>query len=211
MKVIAINGSSKKEGNTAAALDEVCGVLTANGIETGRIEIGHKPLHGCIACGVCGEKKNRRCVFDDDILNANMDALLEADGILVGSPVYYAGVNGAVKCFLDRAFFVASANGSLMRHKVGAAVVAVRRGGEIAAWEQLNKYFTISEMFVPSSTYWNMVFGLVPGEAQQDDEGMQTMRTLGENMSWLLNAVAQGKKAGSLPPFAPKTFTNFIR
>lgn len=209
MNVIAINGSPKTNGNTAYALDLVCESLKSHGIETDRIEIGKKAIHGCIGCGYCGEKQNRRCVFNDDILNENMDKLLDADGILVGSPVYYAGVNGALKAFLDRAFFVGMANGDLFRHKVGAGIVAVRRGGEIAAWDQLNKYFTISEMFVPSGTYWNMVFGLEPGEAAQDVEGSQNMRILGANMAWLLEAVKDRKS--SLPPKQEKQFMNFIR
>lgn len=209
MKAILINGSPKKDGNTAIALEAVGGALREQGIATEVIEIGRKAIHGCIACGVCAEKKNRRCALDDDMLNRNLDALFAADGLVIGSPVYYAGINGALKCFLDRAFFVAAANGSLFRHKVGAGVVAVRRGGETTAWDQLNKYFTISEMFVPSSKYWNMAFGLVPGEAVQDLEGMQTMRVLGENMAWLMKSVAAGKAA--LPPDVDKIMTHFIR
>lgn len=129
--------------------------------------------------------------------------------MVIGSPVYYAGINGALKAFLDRAFTVASANGSLFRQKAGAGVVAVRRGGEASAWEQINKYFTISEMFVPSGNYWNMVFGLEPGEAAQDVEGAQTMQVLGANMAWLVKAIEQNKSA--LPPVEAKEFLNFIR
>ena len=209
MKVVAINGSSNPKGNTALALETVCGVLRDKGIETERIEIGRGAMHGCIGCGVCAMKKNRRCALDGDILNGVIDTLLDADGLLIGSPVYYAGMNGALKSFLDRAFFVAAANGSLLRHKAGAAVVAVRRGGEIAAWEQINKYFTISEMFVPSSSYWNMVFGRTPGEAAQDVEGMQTMEILGRNMAWLLQAIEDGREA--LPEAVEKQRMNFIR
>lgn len=209
MKTILINGSPKKNGNTATALAAAGEALREQGIETEVLEIGTNAIHGCIACGYCSQKKNRRCVFDDDCLNGSLDALFAADGVLIGSPVYYAGINGALKSFLDRAFFVGSANGSLFRHKVGAAVVAVRRGGEIAAWDQLNKYFTISEMFVPSSFYWNMAFGMAPGEAKQDVEGMQTMRRLGENMAWLLKSIAAGRE--SLPPEMEKTRMNFIR
>ena len=142
------------------------------------------------------------------MVNRNLETLFTADGLLVGSPVYYAGVNGALKCFLDRAFFVAGANGGLFRHKVGAGVVAVRRGGEIAAWDQLNKYFAISEMFIPSGNYWNMVFGLEPGEARRDPEGMQTLRVLGANMAWLLKNLAAG--AAAPPPATDKVMTNFI-
>jgi len=209
MKVITINGSSNPMGNTALALDRVSEILSSHSIETERIDIGKGALHGCIACGYCGKMRNRRCVFNDDIVNGALDRLFSADGLVIGSPVYYAGMNGALKSFLDRAFFVGSANGSLFRHKVGAGVVAVRRGGEVAAWEQINKYFTISEMFVPSGHYWNMVFGLAPGEAALDVEGMQNMELLGENMSWLLRAL--DKEKASLPAFQQKKAMNFIR
>ncbi|MCC8165292.1 MAG: flavodoxin family protein [Planctomycetes bacterium] len=209
MKVVTINGSPNKNGNTATALDAVTAALRENGIETERIEIGTKAIHGCIACGRCFEMQNRRCVLDDDMLNGSLETLFNADGVVVGSPVHYAGIGGALKSYLDRAFFVASANGSLMRHKAGAGVVAVRRGGEIAAWEQLNKYFTISEMFMASSHYWNMVFGLEPGECKGDGEGMQGMQILGENLAWLVKALANGK--ATLPPAREKIMTNFIR
>lgn len=209
MKVIALNGSPNAKGNTAAALDRVCAALNRNGVETERVEIGKRAIHGCIGCGHCWEARNRRCVFNDDMLHDVIDKVLDADGLLVGSPTYYAGINGALKCFLDRAFYLGSANGSAFRHKVGAGIVAVRRGGEVTAWDQLNKYFTISEMFVPSGHYWNMVFGAEPGEALQDGEGMQCMEVLGENMAWLLKAVAGGK--ATLPKEVEKEFTNFIR
>ncbi len=209
MKVAVINGSPKPNGNTAIALNAVCAVLEKEGIACERIEIGNAALHGCSSCGYCGREQNRRCVFNDDMLNSVLETLFSADGLLIGSPVYYAGINGALKSLLDRAFFIASANGSLFRHKVGAGVVAVRRGGEVPAWDQINKYFTISEMFVPSGHYWNMVFGTSPGEATQDGEGMQCMKILGANMAWLLKAVAEGK--ASLPPEEEKIMTNFIR
>lgn len=209
MKVVAINGSPNAKGNTAFALDLVCEVLNGQGIGTERIEIGKAAVHGCIGCGFCWEKRNRRCVFNDDLLNRVIDRLLEADGVLIGSPVYYAGMNGALKAFLDRAFFVASASGALFRQKVGAGVVAVRRGGEASAWEQINKYFTISEMFIPSGNYWNMVFGMEPGEAARDTEGAQNMRILGANMAWLLKAVAAQRE--TLPPAEEKEMMNFIR
>lgn len=208
MKAVIINGSPKKNGNTALALGVVEKALRAGGVETEWIHIGTDAIHGCSGCGVCGQKKNRRCVFDDDGVNRHMDALIAADGMVIGTPVYYAGVNGALKCFLDRAFFVASASGSLFRHKVGAGVTAVRRGGEIAAFDQLNRYFTISEMFVAGSFYWNMAFGMAPGEAEQDVEGMDTMRVLGENMAWLMKSVSEGGK--SLPPPTEKKRMNFI-
>lgn len=209
MKAILINGSARKNGNTRAALETVADELKRQGIGAEYVEIGNAAIHGCTGCGWCGKNRLRRCVFDDDCLNANLETLFAADGLVVGSPVYYAGVNGALKSFLDRAFFVGAANGFLFRHKVGAAVVAARRGGEIAAWEQLNKYFSISEMFIPSSAYWNMAFGMAPGEAKQDLEGMDTMRILGRNMAWLMRSVAEGGE--SLPPVHEKARTNFIR
>ncbi|MDR1744865.1 MAG: flavodoxin family protein, partial [Planctomycetota bacterium] len=160
MLVVTINGSPRKNGNTSIALDTVSKALNAEGIATKRIDIGDKAIRGCIACGRCGREQDLRCVFNDDPVNDAVAQLAGADGMVVGSPVYFAGINGTVKCFLDRVFFVAGANGSLFRHKVGAGVVAVRRGGETTAWDQLNKYFTISEMLVPGATYWNMLFGM---------------------------------------------------
>jgi multimeric flavodoxin WrbA len=209
MKVIALNGSPNAHGNTATALDAVCAALAKEGIETERVEIGKKAVHGCMGCGHCFETENRRCVLNDDILNEIIDKLLDADGLLVGSPVYYAGINGALKSILDRAFYVGAANGNAFRHKVGAGVVAVRRGGEATAWDQLNKYFTISEMFVPSGHYWNMVFGTGPGEAKADTEGMQCMEVLGKNMAWLLKARESMKS--TLPAAVEKDYMNFIR
>lgn len=211
MKVAVINGSPKSNGNTSIALNAVCGVLEENGIATHRVEIGSRALHGCTGCGTCARKQNRRCIFDDDGLNEQLDGIFEADGLLVGSPVYYAGMNGALKAMLDRVFWIATASGALFRHKVGAGIVVARRGGEITAWDQLNKYFTISEMFLPSSGYWNMVFGATPGEAEQDEEGLHTMRTLGANMAWLLHGIDIAKKSRPLPEKTQKPRTNFIR
>lgn len=211
MKVVAINGSSKKNGNTAYALDTVSAILNARGIETERIDIGNAALHGCIGCGACFRKKNRQCMFNDDPVNGWITTLLDADGILVGSPVYYAGINGALKSLLDRAFYVASANDSLFRLKVGAAVVAVRRAGAIAALDQIHKYFTISEMFIPGSTYWSMIYGMAPDEASQDVEGTQCAQVLGENMAWLLKLIEHGRTALPPPPSVVKDRMNFIR
>lgn len=211
MNVAVINGSPRENGNTAAALNAVCEALNANGVATVRIEVGRSAVRGCIGCNACAKKRNRRCIFDDDGLNGHLDAIYNADGLLVGSPVYYSGITGQLKCMLDRVFIVARANGELLRHKVGAGVVAARRGGEIAAWDQLNKYFGITEMFIPSGDYWNMVFGREPGEAKLDAEGMHVMRTVGENMAWLLHAVAETQKGRPLPEKLEKPRTNFIR
>jgi len=209
MKVVIVNGIAKPEGNTAIALRTVAEALRAHGVDTEPINLGNGAIRGCVGCGRCFEAANRRCVFDDDAVNRNLETMFGADGLLVGSPVHFAGIGGCLKCFLDRAFFVAGANGGLFRHKVGAGVVAVRRGGEVSAWEQINKYFTLSEMFVPSGTYWNMVFGHVPGEALRDAEGLATMRALGANMAWLLRCREAG--AVPLPPSSERVWTNFIR
>lgn len=211
MNVFVINGSSKANGNTAASLDAVCEVLQEQGIACERLDIGSTALHGCIGCMTCRTRRNRRCVFDDDGVNDWLDAMFRADGVLIGTPVYYAGLNGALKCILDRAFFVAGANGGLFRHKVGAAVAAVRRAGGVPSLDQIGKYFTISEMFVPSSNYWNMVYGMQPGEAVQDIEGIQSARVLGANMAWLLKLIEHGREAVPPPARVEKTPMNFIR
>lgn len=207
MKAVLVNGSPNKNGNTAFALGLVEEELKKADIVTERIEIGTDAIHGCTGCGYCGREENRKCVFNDDVLNGTLETLFSADALIVGSPVYYAGINGALKCYLDRAFFVGMLNGALFRHKVGAGLVAVRRGGEVAAWDQINKYFTISEMFVPSSRYWNMIFGMEPGEAAGDVEGVHTMKVLARNTAWLMAA----RQNGGLPAFEPTTFMNFIR
>lgn len=211
MKVVAINGSSNRTGNTARALDEVQSALQAAGIECVRLDIGSKPLHGCVGCGTCFGRKDRRCVFKDDPVNDWLEMLFAADGLVIGSPTYYAGINGALKSLLDRAFFVAGANGSLFRHKVGAAVAAVRRAGSLPALEQINKYFTISEMIVAAGNYWSMAFGLQPGEAESDLEGMQCMRVMGENMAWIMKLIEHGRAAVPPPAAQAKIPMNFIR
>jgi len=211
MKVVMINGSPRPKGNTAFALGTVAKVLEEQGIQTERIDIGRDPLHGCIGCGTCMRQLNRQCRFTDDPVNGWLQTMLEADGLLIGSPVYYAGINGALKAFLDRAFFVASANGKLFRHKVAAGVIAVRRAGSVLSLDQLNKYFAISEMFIPTSNYWNEIHGLMPGEAAGDAEGEQCLRVLGANMAWLLKIIEHGKGAVPPPALEEKIMTNFIR
>lgn len=208
MKVIAINGSPKAEGNTYHALKIVTEQLENEGISTEIIHIGNKNIRGCVACGGCAKNKNEKCVFEDDV-NEIIQKLKEADGILVGSPVYYASIAGTLKCFLDRTFYVAGANGGLFRHKVGASVVAVRRSGEVATFDHINHYFTLAEMFMPSSNYWNVIHGRMPGEVLQDEEGVQIMRVLGKNMAFLIKSVAQN--ALNLPEKEQKIMTSFIR
>lgn len=208
MHVVAINGSPKLEGNTYTALGVVCDELAKYGITTEIIHIGNKNIRGCLACGGCAKNKNEKCVIDDEV-NEVIQKMKVADGILLGSPTYYASIAGTMKSFLDRAFYTAGANGGLFRHKVGAAVVAVRRSGEVAVFDHLNHYLTIGEMFVPSSNYWNVIHGRLPGEVLQDEEGVQIMRVLGKNMAFLMESIS--KNAENLPEKEQKIMTNFIR
>ena len=205
MKVLMVNGSPHPNGNTAAALAEMQKVFEAEGVETVLLQIGNKAIRGCVACGSCRQKG--KCVFDDAV---NEAALIfeAADGLVIGTPVYYASANATVAAFLDRLFFSASFDKTM---KVGASVAVARRGGCSATFDELNKYFTISGMPVASSQYWNSVHGLVPGEAAQDAEGLQTMRTLAKNMTFLMKSIALGKEKFGLPKAEEKVATNFIR
>ena len=205
MKVLLINGSPKVKGNTAFALEQMAEVFASEGVETEIIQVGSQPIRGCIACGSC--YKTGKCVFDD-LVNETAQKLKEADGIVVGSPVYYAAPNGTLISFLDRLFYSASYD---LRMKVGAAVVCARRGGCTAAFDVLNKYFSISQMPIASSSYWNMIHGGKPGEAQQDLEGIRTMRNLARNMAFMMRAISREKEATGLPTSEEKVFTNFIR
>jgi multimeric flavodoxin WrbA len=209
MKVIALNGSPHKSGNTAYALNVVGKALQAEGIDFEIVEIGGHHIRGCIACGQCAKKKDGKCSTTNDILNDTLVKMKEADGIILGSPVYYSGIAGTMKCFLDRAFYVASANGGWFRHKVGASVAAVRRTGGSMTFNALNHYLTLSEMLVPTSNYWNVIHGRSPGEAEQDAEGVQVMQLLGKNMAWMLKMREQTKDIE--PRAEAKVFTNFIR
>jgi multimeric flavodoxin WrbA len=211
MKVVAFNGSPRKEGNTWHALRLVTAELEAAGIETEIVTVGDKPVRGCIACGMCAKNKDEKCVLPGDEVNAWIQKMKGADGILFGSPVHYAGMSGAMKSFLDRAFYVAGMNGGLFRHKVGAALVAVRRSGGLPAFEQLNTYLLYAEMLLPTSNYWNVIHGRMPGEVEQDAEGVQIMRVLGKNMAWLLKLVEHGKGAVPAPAAEKKVMTNFVR
>ena len=205
MKVLLINGSPKVKGNTAFALEQMAEVFAAEGIETELIQVGSQQIRGCTGCGAC--YKNGKCVFDD-LVNEVGEKLKDADGIIVGSPVYYASPNGTLISFLDRLFYSAHYD---LRMKVGASVVVARRGGCSAAKDVLDKYFTISQMPVASSCYWNMIHGAKPGEAAQDPEGIRTVRTLAKNVSFLIRAIAAEKAQKGLPEPEPKAFTNFIR
>ena len=205
MKILLINGSPKREGNTFIALSEVAKTLESEGVDTEIIHVGHKDIHGCIACRKCEELG--KCVFDD-LVNEVSKKFEAADGIVIGSPVYYASPAGTLISFLDRLFYSASFDKSM---KVGAAVAVARRGGTTATFDVLNKYFTISNMPVVSSQYWNNVHGRTPGEATQDAEGLQTMRQLARNMAFLVKSIQLGKEKFGLPEHEEWTPTHFIR
>ena len=205
MKVLLINGSPKVKGNTALALENMAQVFAEQGIEAEIIQVGNQPVRGCIACNGCG--KTGKCVFDD-IVNEVGSKLESADGIVVGSPVYYASANATLIAFLDRLFYSTHVN---LRMKVGASVVIARRGGCSATFDELNKYFTISGMPIASSHYWNSVHGGAPGEAAEDAEGIATVRNLAKNMAFLMKSIALGKESLGLPPVEERISTHFIR
>lgn len=205
MKVLLINGSPHAKGSTYTALHEMEKIFEENGIETELMHIGKEAVRGCIACGSC--RKNGKCVFDDSV-NASARAFEECDGIVIGSPVYYASANATLVAFLDRLFYSTGFDKTM---KVGASVVSARRGGLSATFDELNKYFTISGMPVASSQYWNSIHGNNAEEAVQDGEGMQIMRTLARNMTFLMKSIALGKEAYGLPEKEERVGTNFIR
>lgn len=189
MRVVAFNGSPRKGGNTERLLNRVLSILDGEGIQTELVHIGGEKVHGCTACGKCFANQDRRCVFDDDIINGCIGKMAAADGILIGSPTYFADVSPETKALIDRAGFVAMANGRMFSRKVGAAVVAVRRAGGIHVFDTINHFFGISNMFTVGSIYWNIGFGLNPGDVEQDDEGMMTMEALGRNMAWIIRKI----------------------
>lgn len=205
MKVLMINGSPRLNGNTSLALAELEKTFAAEGIETETVQVGNQNIRGCIACGYC--KNNGKCVFDDGI-NELAQKFEASDGLIVASPVYYASANATLIAALDRLFHGTSFSKSM---KVGASVTIARRGGCSSTFDELNKYFTISGMPIASSQYWNSVHGLAPGDAVQDLEGMQTMRTLARNMAFLMKSIALGKEKYGIPEKEPATPTNFIR
>jgi multimeric flavodoxin WrbA len=185
MKVLAINGSPKKNGNTARLINTVFAELEKEGIETEMINIGRDKITGCLACGYCKKEQNETCVQKDDPLNEHIQKMKEADGIILGSPVYFADITGQMKCFIDRAGYVCRANG-LLKGKVGASVVAVRRAGALTAFNVMNDFLHIQEMIQPGASYWNLAIGRDPGDVENDTEGMETMQSLGRNMASLL-------------------------
>lgn len=189
MKVVGFNGSARKDGNTAIMIRWVFAELEKEGIETELYQLGGKKIAGCIACYKCFENKNQRCAVDNDVLNECIEKILAADGVILGSPVYFADVTPQIKALMDRCGMTSIANGGMYRRKIGAAVVAARRGGAIHAFDSLNHFFFISQMIVPGSTYWNMGFGRDPGQVEKDEEAKVTMDTLGRNMAWLLKKI----------------------
>jgi multimeric flavodoxin WrbA len=186
MKVVAINGSARKDGNTAILINNVFQELEKEGIGTELIQLAGKKIRGCIACMKCFENKDQRCANKDDILNECLEKMVEADGIILGSPTYFSNVSTEIKALIDRSGLVAIANRHMFKRKVGAAVVAVRRAGSVSVFDAINHFFFINQLIVPGSIYWNMGFGLEKGEVEKDEEGIQTMIALGENMAWLL-------------------------
>ncbi len=211
MKVVAFNGSPKPEGNTYHAIKMVINELEKEGIETELVHVGNKSIRGCIACGKCKINKDEKCTLPGDEVNEWIQKMKEADGIILGSPVHFSSIGATMKSFLDRAIYVTSNNDGMLRHKVGAAVVAVRRSGGVPTVDQLNHYINYSEMLMPTSNYWNVIHGTSPGEALQDEEGAQIMRLLGKNMAWLMKLIENGKGKVEEPEGEAKIFMNFIR
>lgn len=211
MKVIAINGSPRKDGNTSLLLGRVCARLEKHGIETEIVNIAGKPLRGCMACGKCFQNQDQQCIIKNDIMNEVIAKMIEADGILLGSPTYFSDVSAEMKALIDRAGYVTLANGSCLAGKVGAAVTSVRRGGSQHVINTMNHLFTISQMVVVGSSYWNMVYGAAKGEVEHDAEGMQTMDNLGENMAWLMKCIDAAKGTVAPPEIDRSKQMNFIR
>lgn len=206
MKVLMLNGSPKENGNTGTALKEIGKQLEKEGIEYEIVQLGGKPIRDCIGCGNCNENG---CVFTDDAVNEFVAKAKEADGFVFGTPVYYAHPSGRILSFLDRVFYSSS---YVFQFKPGASVAVARRGGTTASFDCLNKYFGISQMPVAGSTYWNNVHGTIPGEAQKDEEGLQTMRNLARNLAWMIKCIDAGKKSGIALPETERDYrTNFIR
>ena len=189
MKVVAFNGSARKGANTAILVKYVLGELEKEGIETELVELAGRPIRGCAACYQCFDRKNRRCSVEDDVVNECIVKMLAADGILLASPTYFADVSAALKALIERAGMTARANDDMFRRKVGAAVVAVRRAGAIHAFDSINHFFLIGQMIIPGSVYWNVGIGREKGEVEDDDEGIRTMKVLGQNMAWLLKKI----------------------
>jgi multimeric flavodoxin WrbA len=191
MKVIAFNGSGRKDGNTSLLIRHVFNELEKENIETEMIQLAGNKIRGCTSCYKCRENQNRKCTFDDDIINECIAKMIEADGIIIGSPVYFTDITAETKALIDRSGYVAGSNGKLFKRKVGAAVIAVRRGGALHAFDSINHFFHINEMIVPGAIYWNFGIGRNIGDVESDDEGIRTMRSIAENMAWILKKIKQ--------------------
>ncbi|MGL4970017.1 MAG: flavodoxin family protein [Cetobacterium sp.] len=212
MKVVAFNGSPREKGNTYFALKMVAEELEKEGVEVEIVHVGNKIIRGCVGCNGCARNRDEKCVLEaDNYVNEWVQKIKSADGILLGSPVHFAAMSATMKSFLDRAFYVASVNGGMFRHKVGASVVAVRRSGGVPTFDQLNNYINYSEMLMPTTNYWSVIHGLKPGEVEKDEEGTQIMRVLGKNMAWLLKMVDYTKDKIAPPEKENKKYTHFIR
>lgn len=189
MKVVAINGSPRKHGNTNLIINMVLDEIKKENIETEIVQLGGNLVRGCTGCRQCAGNKNNRCIFDDDIINSCIEKMREADGIILGSPVYYSNITTEMKALIDRSGVVSKANGCFLKNKVGASVVAMRRGGSVHAFNSMNYLFLANEMIIPGSTYWNMVLGREPGEVNNDEEGVKNMQNLGQKIAWLLKII----------------------
>ncbi len=211
MKVIAINGSPRKDGNTSVLINTIFKELEEQGIKTNTINVGSKLIRGCIACMKCFENQDGHCAQKKDPLNDWLDEMREADGIILGSPVYHAGLSGQLKVFIDRTAMVAIANGDMFQRKAGAAVAAVRRTGGAATTSFLNTYFTSAQMILVGSSYWNVGYGMDKKEVLKDGEGLQTMQNLGKNMAWLIKSIKASKNQVPAPETSMDIITNFIR
>lgn len=192
MKVLGINGSPRKNGNTSILINAVFDELKSHGIETELVQL-RGPIRGCTACGVCGGKKNKRCIMENDGINEIIEKMEAADGIIIGSPVYFADVTAEMKAFIDRVGMVSASNGGLMKHKVAGAVMAVRRGGATHAFDTMNHFLHHLQTYMVGASYWNMAYGMNPGDVAHDEEGMNNMKVLGENMAWILEKINGGK------------------
>ena len=208
MKVIAVNGSPRKDGNTASALKIMAEELEKEGIAVETVNIGHLAIRGCTACGYCAASENNECVFKDDPVNETAAKIREADGFIIASPTYYAGIAGTMKSFLDRLFYSSSRH---FKYKVATAVTAVRRTGGIDTLHQLNNYLDLAQTITPPSQYWTVVYGRVEGEMLQDAEGVQTIRKNAGAMAWLIKVISEGKRTIPIPAEEKRVFTNFIR
>lgn len=209
MKVMAIQGSPRKNGNTFFALSVIKNILNEEGIDFEIADIGGRHIRGCTACNKCYENQDGKCIITNDVVNDTIAKMKDADGIILASPVYYSGIAGTMKCFLDRTFYIANVNGGWFRHKVGASIVAVRRTGGSMTFNSLNHYLNIAEMLIPSSNYWNVIHGLAPGDAAKDEKGIRIMQILAKNMSWMLKMREHSKDIQ--PKQSDKIFTDFIR